>query len=81
MSGLKRKNQLNQSKGEIVDIKQQAIDAMDEYDAQIRDGGEPTYPQCAADFLKAEAQALIEKQANQIAADEAVLNLHPIKAG
>lgn len=64
-----------------MDIKQQAIDAMAEYDAQIRAGGEPVYPQWAADFIKEEAQALIEKKANQIAADEAVLNLHPIKAG
>lgn len=63
-----------------MDIKQQAIDAMAEYDAEIRAGGEPIYPQWAADFIKEEAQALIDSQANQIAADEAILNLHPIKA-
>lgn len=29
-----------------------AQDAMDEYDAGIRAGGEPTYPQWAANILK-----------------------------
>lgn len=34
------------------ELKRLAKEAMAEYDAQIRAGGEPVYPQWAADILK-----------------------------